>query len=237
MPQKPEYDGAMKRWKQAMVATFGMALVGLVSVAAMAQIHAAPPSVTSMGAGGRLFNGAPPSVTSLGPRGYTPGFNPAFPNSHPHFGTNPGFTGHGPHHHPRPQGFIGYYGVPYYGYYDNGDYDTAPEPQATAVPTPAEDANASANYVAQAPAPETEPEPAPVESEAAVEPSAPTLLVFKDGHQLEVENYAIVGQTLFDLTPGHRRKVALADLDLTATEQQNDDRGIDFHVPGSSMAN
>ena len=63
------------------------------------------------------------------------------------------------------------------------------------------------------------------------------MLVFKDGHQLEVSNYAIVGSTLYDLTVGRRHKIALADLDLTATAKQNDDRGIDFQVPAPPEAN
>jgi hypothetical protein len=75
-------------------------------------------------------------------------------------------------------------------------------------------------------------------SDAAPEPpQPPTTLVFKDGHQIEVSNYAIVNQTLFDLTPGHSRKVALADLDLTATEKQNDDRGVVFQLPPTGQAN
>jgi hypothetical protein len=65
----------------------------------------------------------------------------------------------------------------------------------------------------------------------------PTILVFKDGHQLEIANYAIVSQTLFDLTPGHPRKIALADLDLSATEKQNDDHGVTFQLPPSAQAN
>jgi hypothetical protein len=72
------------------------------------------------------------------------------------------------------------------------------------------------------------------------EPDAPqpaTTLVFRDGHQIEVTNYAIVGGTLFDLTPGHQRKVALAELDLPATEKQNDDRGVVFQLPASAQAN
>ncbi len=68
-------------------------------------------------------------------------------------------------------------------------------------------------------------------------PQAPTTLVFKDGHQLEVNNYAIVSQTLYDLTPGHPRKIALADLDLPATEKQNDDHGVTFQLPPSAQAN
>jgi hypothetical protein len=68
-------------------------------------------------------------------------------------------------------------------------------------------------------------------------PQPPTTLVFKDGRQLEVNNYAIVSQTLYDLTPGHPRKIALADLDLPATQKQNDDRGVVFQLPPSAQAN
>jgi hypothetical protein len=68
-------------------------------------------------------------------------------------------------------------------------------------------------------------------------PQIPTLLVFKDGHTIEVSSYAIVGVTLFDLTPGHPRRVALADLDLYATQKQNDDRGVVFSLPVSIQAN
>ncbi|MFZ0136917.1 MAG: hypothetical protein WAK89_07670 [Candidatus Sulfotelmatobacter sp.] len=70
------------------------------------------------------------------------------------------------------------------------------------------------------------------------EPSPdPTVLIFKDGHQLEIGNYAIVNQTIYDLTPGHPRKIALADLDLPATQKLNDDRGITFDLPPSAQAN
>lgn len=70
------------------------------------------------------------------------------------------------------------------------------------------------------------------------DPAQPqTTLVFKDGHQLEVDDYVIANQTLYDLTPGHPRKVALTDLDLSATEKQNDDRGVPFNLPPSAQAN
>jgi hypothetical protein len=58
-----------------------------------------------------------------------------------------------------------------------------------------------------------------------------TILVFKDKRLLEVRNYAIVGDMLYDMTPGRRSKIAIADLDLTATARENDDRGIDFQLP------
>jgi hypothetical protein len=72
---------------------------------------------------------------------------------------------------------------------------------------------------------------------AAETPQPATTIVFRDGHQVEVANYAIVGQTLYDLTPGHPRKIALGDLDLSATQKQNDDRGITFQLPPSAQAN
>jgi hypothetical protein len=68
-------------------------------------------------------------------------------------------------------------------------------------------------------------------------PQEPTLLIFKDGRKLEVENYAVAGPILVDLTPGHQRAVALADLDLSATRLQNKDRGIIFHAPTGSGVN
>ena len=51
-----------------------------------------------------------------------------------------------------------------------------------------------------------------------------------------MQNYAIVGDTLVDLTEGHRRKVSLTDLDVEATSKQNDDRGIDFRLPPKPQA-
>lgn len=62
--------------------------------------------------------------------------------------------------------------------------------------------------------------------------SPPTVLIFRDRHQKEVTNYAIVGQNLLDLTPQHHEKIPLANLDLPATARANDDRGVTFHVPG-----
>jgi hypothetical protein len=65
----------------------------------------------------------------------------------------------------------------------------------------------------------------------------PTMLIFKDGHQLEVGNYAIVGHNLYDMSPGHSGKVALADIDVTATQKQNEQHGVKFQVPASALAN
>ena len=74
------------------------------------------------------------------------------------------------------------------------------------------------------------------ETQQEKEPAAmlpATVLVFRDQHKQEVQNYAIVGQTLWAFAPQHQ-KIPLADLDLQATAKANEDRGVSFHVPGSN---
>ena len=151
-------------------------------------------------------------------------------------------------HHRYPYPYLGYgavygYDTPYaddpnggdqgYDQTDDSNYQGGPTvfdrrgsgadsyvPPVQNVPTP---------HALQADNPAPEPQqPQPVQP--------PTVLVFKDGHKLEVGNYAIVGTTLFDLTSGHPRKIALADLDLEATQKQNDDRGVVFQLPPSLQA-
>jgi hypothetical protein len=63
-----------------------------------------------------------------------------------------------------------------------------------------------------------------------------TVLVFRDQHQKEIQNYAIVGQTLWNFGPQHTEKIPLSDLDLPATTKVNDDRGITFRFPASNGA-
>jgi len=63
-----------------------------------------------------------------------------------------------------------------------------------------------------------------------------TVLVFRDQHKQEVQNYAIVGQTLWNFAPQRTQKIALSDLDLQATVKANDDQGVTFRVPPSNEA-
>jgi hypothetical protein len=70
----------------------------------------------------------------------------------------------------------------------------------------------------------------------SAEPAAPaTVLVFRDQHRQEVQNYAIVGQTLWSFAPQRTQKIPLADLDIQATEKANDDRGVEFKVPADGQ--
>jgi hypothetical protein len=74
--------------------------------------------------------------------------------------------------------------------------------------------------------------------QAALQPRPPveektptTILVFRDGRRSEIQNYAIVGQTLWVFTERRAHKMPVADLDLEATKNVNDDRDVEFRLP------
>ncbi|MBV8051890.1 MAG: hypothetical protein JOZ80_11915 [Acidobacteriaceae bacterium] len=127
-----------------------------------------------------------------------------------------------------------------YGYYDQGDVAEDPQDdrynggptifdrRGPGEPSRSSQSDSSDHYQAESAPVLQQPDP-------ATAPDQPeTVLVFKDGHQVEVENYAIVGNTLYDLTDGRRRKIPLSELDVEATTKQNGDRGIDFELPSGS---
>ena len=61
--------------------------------------------------------------------------------------------------------------------------------------------------------------------------STPTLLVFRDKHTQEVQNYAVVGGTLWIFSEQRATKLPLSWLDIEATTKANDERGVDFRLP------
>jgi hypothetical protein len=73
----------------------------------------------------------------------------------------------------------------------------------------------------------------PPQSQSKPEPSSAATFVFRDGHSEQVQNYAIVGQTLWIFTEDHARKVPLAQINPEATDKANEQRGIDLHLPKS----
>jgi hypothetical protein len=253
MPVDLEYDAHM-RYGTLLLAVL---LVVLFPLSASAQANGVPPSVTSFGFGGHPgFNGVPPSVTSLGQRGAVPP-HPVHPRPvQPQAG---GQQGHH-HHHDGNGGSVYYvpYYVPYYPMdYEGPVADEAPpldmpdsyEGGPTIFDRRGSGERAANDYVpdkprAAVPRPPAPPaaleDPPPATTSAADPPAAapesvtalqPTILIFKDGHKLQIGNYAIVGANLYDLTPGRRQKVSIADLDVVATQRANDDEGNDFKLP------
>jgi len=61
-----------------------------------------------------------------------------------------------------------------------------------------------------------------------------TALVYRNGRTEEVDNYAIVGKTLWIFNQERAKKVPLAELNLPATKRANEDRGVEFVVPNPS---
>ena len=235
-----EYHVCVRHLLLASVALLGLLALPVILVSSLsAQVNGAPASVTSPGFGGRAMNGTPASVTSLGRNGYGP--SPRVTFSAPIAGRE---------HEHRRHHYVEY--VPPVAY-------VLPVPYAVDISETDDyaDRNADdsdANYQggptvfdrrgsgADSYVPPVRDIPRPHASQSADDSSAPqpqpepTVLIFKDGHKLEVGNYAIVAATLFDLTPGHARRIALADLDLEATRKQNDDRGVIFQLPAPVQA-
>ncbi len=242
MALKLGYDYGMRRLALISFTLAAFLIIGAPSI--FAQSVNWGPSVTSLGFGGSNRLGAvPPSVTSLGfahqgnfHGGGHPGFfTPAAPE-------RPNFESR--HHRPYIPVWGGYYAYPVldYGYdYQQDSPDTSENPDEYRGGPTIFDRRGDGQYATRRPEPVLQ--PAEAQPHTASEPAAEvaaqpqTILVFKDGHQSKVDNYAIVGSTLYDLTGGQRHKIALADLDLRATTQQNDDRGVDFELPTDSSSN
>ncbi len=78
------------------------------------------------------------------------------------------------------------------------------------------------NFQTQAPAPP----PAPPQK------LLPTTLVFRNGHRATIQNYAVLGGTLWVFQGEVTRKIPLSALDLAATRRANAARGVTFVAPG-----
>jgi hypothetical protein len=237
-----EYHVSVRHSIPASVALFSLLALPLVFLSnSHAQVNGTPTAATSQG-----FGGSHPITAPFPSGGTLPGHQVHIPGSTSHSGSG---DSHPHHHH-----YVQYtppviYAVPVPYAVDIGPSEDDADSDAS---TDDSDANYQGgptifdrrgsgpdSYIpperdATAPRPDQYAEADPPAPEP---PQPPTLLIFKDGHKLEVGNYAIVGATLFDLTPGHSRKVALADLDLPATQKQNDDQGVNFQIPQLPQAN
>ena len=224
-----------------------IALPLLTSEFAAAQVYGIPPSVTSI-----QFHTPPfmpnirPSVTSLGPYGY----GRTYPVSGPYRGRNGNSYRNGNGNRYR-NGYgysTGAYIAPYYfpAYDTSYGYDTdtgggggpymysgPPAEQTLHIVVdlpPAKHRVAEDDEDGPPPAIASESNRDGSAADANAKPVDPTVLVFLDGHQQEVTNYAIMGQTVY-VFDSRTQKIALTDLDVAATIKVNDDRGVDFHVP------
>jgi hypothetical protein len=139
-------------------------------------------------------------------------------------------------------GFPGYYGYPYYGDYDYSSPQAYPaDDNSSAYNNQSGDAQAERD-ARQNQVDRLEDEVArlrnekePVNSSAQGRPEihASTVLIFRDHHTRDVQNYAIVVETLWVFDAQKAMKYPIDSLDVPATTKANDDRGIDFRLPES----
>jgi hypothetical protein len=213
--------------------------------------------------GGGGFRGAPMARPGLAPRAPMMtnrglGFVPA-PRSNFHFRTgfnnNAFFHGNFHHHHHHflfTNGFgpwwwnsgwgwnpwwYGAYSYPSFwdspssSSYDSANYEQQRQ-MATAIDELGYEVQRLREQQEQARVPAS-PSPQLEQPQAKPEPARPTVLVFRDQHTQEVNNYAIVGQTLWVFNEQRARKIPLSELDVPATTAKNDERGIEFRLPAS----
>ena len=142
-------------------------------------------------------------------------------------------------------GYYGYYGYPtYYGgdFYSTPDYYPGYDYYGSSYSAPAysaqndiaqqQDIDRLEDEVARLREQRETQQPAPESPGAQTEsPAEPTVLVFRDKHTQEVQNYAIVGGTLWIFSEQRATKLPLSWLDIEATTKANDDRGVNFQVP------
>jgi hypothetical protein len=225
------------------------AMVALALVLpAMGQIRGVPASVTSMAPWRSFTPGPPASVTSLGPNGFSTacsGVGPLIPSA---MGCTPTQFTSG-FYYPdarnrrpvnlRPKRHHNNNLGAYYPVYVPYAYAVAaePEPEAVAEPDPPAptifERRPTTERVPDASRYAQPPAVAGDQSPADAREQIPVVLVYRDGHEQEVTNYAIVGPTLYDLGTFVAHKIPLAELNLKATIKANDDRGVEFSVPAS----
>lgn len=131
------------------------------------------------------------------------------------------------------------YGLPY-----TGSYSDSPDAQVQATLAQQQQTIADLEdqirqerldrMQADAAQPSPVPPPPPAAQNMAKQPSTPTVLVFRDHRQVEVENYAIMGDTLYEFAQHWTRRIPLSDLDIPATVKLNEQRGVEFRVPSSN---
>jgi hypothetical protein len=86
---------------------------------------------------------------------------------------------------------------------------------------------------AQAPAFEPE---GPAPQAQTVPPVPSTILVLRDGKKVETDNYAVMGATFWNFSAHPVQRIPIAQIDVSASRQANELRGIEFPSLGAAAA-
>lgn len=111
-----------------------------------------------------------------------------------------------------------------------------PDPAAMALANEVDKLRGDINQLKdQSQAQAAPPVAAPAAAQAPAEPPPPaTVLVLRDGKQVETTNYAVMDQTLWNFSARPVQKIPLTSIDLRASEKANSDRGVDFSLSADS---
>jgi len=189
------------------------------------------------GGRGTLSGGSAPATSGSFWAGRSGGWPYSNGWNYPHYGSN--WRGY-PYYHYGQRAYYGlWYGYPWWAF-DWSTADSYPAQTYTYYESPPEDYAQEQAARQQAELDELHNEVALLREQRRAQ-SAPTPvttnvaelteLIFRDKHTEQIENYAIVGQTLWVFNEQRARKVALADLDIAATKQTNEARGVEFNLP------
>lgn len=147
----------------------------------------------------------------------------------------------------NPPGYIPYYAAAYPFLYSYPYFDNAPPPSGGEAygPPPQQDQPPSDLMMEldsihqelaqlkqrqdQSPYGMRQEEAGPVVEQRPSKPTDPPLiLVFRDGTRTEVRDFAVVGQMFWDLSGHPTRKYPISQLNLDASIQANEERGVEF---------
>ncbi len=228
-------------------------LLGIVVVCASLSFSAAAQRAGFAGHfGGARFGGASPAHFTGGSPAHFSGSSPG------HFRGGPAGTGfhHGFHHHGfgfpgqgslislepffgfgTPFGFDGGF-FPFFPWFFAEDWqpDAPPAPASPQVIVVREGAPPYEMPVAGAPPSRAKVIEVPGSRDVAQEkPEAPATLVLRDGKEISVSRYTIMGQYLYDSSrPRHTTRIPLDQLDLEATQRLNAQHGVPFELPADN---
>ena len=191
--------------------------------------------------GARSFATAPRMTFTMPARSFAPGYrvNPGL-----NAGANYRGRSRGRDRYRSPYRGYGYAVYPYYNSWEVLPWDLGyPDFTGYGDNSAAAQSEAPEQDYASAPPPDNDYRPdygaAPYQAAAPVDSTAlaaePQLtLIFKDGRQLPIRNYALTGDAVIVLDQaetGRQQSIPLADLDLAATEKAAEQAGLDFTPP------
>ncbi|HSU30317.1 MAG TPA: hypothetical protein VLJ11_03700 [Bryobacteraceae bacterium] len=203
-------------------------------------------------AGGRPYP-VPPSVALQHPelRPHSAGFT----------GIRPGaYSQSGGYYYQRGRGgYLPYtYGLPYLPIFDYGDYGASQQNSAIADAVAAQAQNAAAtqnllgeqvqrlsaevenlrDQAASQPAPAQQSSPTPQAQPAPdpdpAPPRPPITVVLKNGNRVQVQNYAVMGQTFWDFTTQPARKIPVSNINVPESINASSASGAEFPALTSS---